>query len=79
MAIREKVVKYILELTNDQNLDPNMNLFESGTLTSLDILDLLSFIEETFNISFSEDDITMENFGTMNNIVKLIERLKRVG
>jgi len=79
MAIRGKVVKYILELTNDQNLDPNMNLFESGTLTSLDILDLLSFIEETFNISFSEDDITMENFGTMNNIVQLIERLKREG
>lgn len=67
---------YILDLTNEDHIDRSTNLFEGGFLSSLDVLDLICFIEETFNISLSEDDMTMENLGTINNIENLIDRLK---
>lgn len=79
MTVREDVEKYVLKLTNEPELDHSMNLFESGNLTSLDVLDLLSFIEETFSISVSDDDIGMENLGSINSIVNLIEKLKQKG
>ena len=79
MTIRVDVEKYILKLTNEAELDHSMNLFELGTLTSIDVLDVLSFLEETFNISVSDEDISMENFGSINGIVNLVEKLRRSG
>ncbi len=79
MNIRETVEKYIQRLTNEADLDHSMNLFESGNLTSLDVLDLISFIEETFALSISDDDISMDSFGSINGIVGLVERLSQSG
>jgi len=77
MTIREKVENYILELTSLPELDHSMNLFENNILTSLDVLDLISFIEETFNVSPSDEDIGIESLGSINSIVNLIEKLKQ--
>ncbi len=79
MIIKEEVEKYILELTNQPELDPSTNFFENGLLTSLDFLDLISFIEETFNVSITEDDIGMKYLGSINSIVNLVEKLKQNG
>lgn len=77
MTIKEKLEKYILKLTNESSIDHDLNLFDSNLLTSLDALDLISFIEETFNISISEDDISMENLGSINSMLTMVERLKQ--
>lgn len=79
MTIKEKLEKYILELTNESRIDHDLNLFDSNLITSLDVLDLFSFIEETFDISLSEDDIDMENLGSINSMVTMVERLKQKG
>lgn len=77
MAIKEKLEKYILELTNESSIDHDLNLFDNNLITSLDVLDLFSFIEETFNVSLSEDDMGMENLGSINSMVTMIERIKQ--
>jgi len=76
MAITAELNEYITNLTNETSMDPSSNLFEGGFLSSLDVLDLISFIETQFNVTLSEDDMTMENLGTINNMVSMIERLK---
>jgi len=77
MAVREEVEKYIAKLTNEHEIDHAQNLFESGFLSSLDVLDLLSFIENTYNITVSDDDLGIENFGSIDNMVKYIEKAKQ--
>lgn len=77
MAVSAELEKYITELTNESGIDPATNLFEGGFLSSLDVLDLISFIETNFNVTLSEDDMTMENLGTINNMVAMIDRLKK--
>jgi len=76
MAAATELGTYIAELTNESGIAPSTNLFEGGFLSSLDVLDLISFIETKFDITLSEDDMTMENLGSINNMVSMIERLK---
>jgi methoxymalonate biosynthesis acyl carrier protein len=71
------VERYIAELTNTQGIDPSVNLFETGQLTSLDALELLSFVETAFEISILGDDITVENLGSIDSIVRFVERAKQ--
>ncbi len=76
MAAATELETYIAELTNETGIEPSTNLFEGGFLSSLDVLDLISFIETKFNVTLSEDDMTMENLGNINNMVSMIDRLK---
>ncbi|GMQ79952.1 MAG: hypothetical protein BMS9Abin03_407 [Thermodesulfobacteriota bacterium] len=76
MEVKETLTKYVLELTNQEKVDASLNLFESNLISSLDVLDLISFVEETFNISMEDDDISMENFGSINDMVSLVGKLK---
>jgi acyl carrier protein len=76
MAVKAELETYISEITSDNGIDSSTNLFEGGFLSSLDVLDLISFIEIQFKITLSEDDMTMENLSTINNMVSMIERLK---
>ncbi|MDH3457525.1 MAG: phosphopantetheine-binding protein [Gemmatimonadota bacterium] len=78
MNVRTQVERYIAELTNTQDIDPSVNLFESGHLTSLDALELLSFIETTFEISILGDDISVENLGSIDSIVRYVEGAKQL-
>jgi methoxymalonate biosynthesis acyl carrier protein len=73
MSVRDEIAGYIEGITHETGLEHSINLFESGLLTSLDVLSLVSFIEDTFKIDISGDDIDMESFGTINGIVDLIE------
>jgi len=72
MSIRNTIVDYIEELANEQHLDQSSNLFESGMLTSLDVLSLVAFIEETFAVEVSGDDIEMDSFGTIDGLVAMV-------
>jgi len=73
MSVRDEVEKYILELSNESSIDHSINLFEGSYLSSLDVLDLLCFIEVTYNITVSDDDLGMENFGSIDRIVNYTE------
>lgn len=77
MEVRKTVETYIEQLTNEDNINPALNLFESGLLTSLDVLDLIRFVEETFEFQISEEDVSIESFGTINGIIALIEKNKK--
>lgn len=76
MSDRDKVEEFILELSNESSIDHSINLFENSYLSSLDVLDLLCFIEETYNIVVSDDDLGMENFGSIDRIVNYIENTR---
>jgi acyl carrier protein len=53
--------------------DENLSLLETGTIDSLNILKLISYIEENFQLKFLDEDLTPENFENLNAILKCIE------
>jgi methoxymalonate biosynthesis acyl carrier protein len=73
--IQKKLCNYIKKLAHVDELNSNQDLFSSGLLTSLDVLDVILFIEREFSISFSDDDIGEDSFNSIDNMVKLIQSL----
>ncbi len=74
MTNSDILIEYIKNRTNEIVTDPDTNLFENGFLTSLDVLDMISFIEKTFDIEVSAESVDMESFGSIRGIVNLIEQ-----
>lgn len=74
---KETLRHYIFgELASDKNIEDwedDQSLLEGGVIDSLAILKLLSFIEEKFSITLSDDDFVPENFETINCLCDLIE------
>jgi acyl carrier protein len=72
--IHDQIQEYVEELAKQDDLDPSENLFETGILTSVHVLDLIAFIEENFEVSISPDDLSIENFGSIDAMVTFTEK-----
>jgi len=49
-----------------------VNYFEAGWLTSLEVIEFISQIEDKFGIQFSEDDFHDSRFATIAGLAELI-------
>ena len=61
----------------EESIDPAENLILNGTIDSLGILKITGFLEQKFKIKITDDDITQENFTSLNCMKRFIE--KRMG
>ena len=73
--IKEKIVKIIGESSGyeEGEISKVSNLVSDEIIDSLGMIELISFLEKEFNVIFSEDDLVLENFETLNKIIDLIE------
>ncbi len=72
MNVRDIIAGYIERVSKEPGFDHSANLFEYGVLTSLDVLSLVAFLEDTFGLEISGDDIDMETFGTIDGLVAMV-------
>jgi len=49
-------------------------LLEKGILDSTGVLELVGFIEETFSFSVEDEELVPDNLGSVENIVRYVER-----
>lgn len=71
--VRTRIHEYVEELAREDDIDPSINLFEAGLLTSVHVLDLIACLEETFKISISPDDLSVDNFASIDAMVSYTE------
>lgn len=57
-----------------QSLDPDEDLLEQRVIDSLGIMKLVSFLEDSWNIQITDEDIVPENFQTLTTIADFIDR-----
>lgn len=48
------------------------DLLENGEIDSLGMLDLMTFLEERFQIEMTDDDFLPDNFETLNALADLV-------
>ena len=48
------------------------SFLDSGIIDSTGILELITFLEETYNIKIEDDELIPENLDSLNNVVKFI-------
>jgi len=71
MNVEDELIRYIIETTGTTVL-PDTPLVEEGIIDSMGVMDLLAFIETTYGINPDMDDLTIENFETVNAIKNFI-------
>jgi len=75
-AVR-KFINGELLYREDQQIDPQANLIESGVIDSMTLLRLISFLEENYHIEIPDQEIMPDNFRSMSAIETFLRR--RVG
>lgn len=56
------------------SLQGSTSLIEAGVIDSTGVLELVGFLEETYDIRIGDDDLVPENLDTIDNIVRFVER-----
>ncbi|WP_066258425.1 phosphopantetheine-binding protein [Neobacillus drentensis] len=68
----EKVLRMLEEIRPEFDFRNSSNFIQNGFLDSLDIITLVSMLDEYFHISINGTDIIPENFEDIESINKLI-------
>lgn len=75
--MQQKIIKYIeQELASEDiegGLDATEDLLGSGILDSLGMMKLIAFLEEEFQINVLPEDMTIENFMTVDHVGNYLE------
>ena len=71
----EKLLEILNELHDDIDFEKENGLIDDGILDSLDIVTLITEINDTFDISIPAEEIIPENFNSAVAIMDLINKL----
>ena len=59
-------------VTGGREVSPGEQLIENGVLTSLQTVELVTFLEERFDIIVEDEEFDEENFGSVEAIASLV-------
>ena len=71
----EKLIEILKELHPDVDFETEDGLIDNGILDSLDIVTLITEINDRFDVSVPAEEIIPENFNSAKALFALIERL----
>ncbi len=69
---------YILENVNLPGLEDDFDIFESGIVNSLFAIELMTFLEKSFGIKVTMDDLDMSNFKSVKAAGEFVYRKREV-
>lgn len=72
----EKVKEILKEVKPTKDLQEVTDIVEGGYIDSFELMFLISLLSEKFEIEISVDEMTVENFNSVEAIVNMVERLK---
>lgn len=72
-TVKEFIVENFLFGENDQ-LELETDFFDKGIIDSTGVIELVSFMEETFEISISDEDLIPENLSSLKNISVFLQQ-----
>ncbi len=73
MAIRQFILMDIAADLKVTQLEDDELLVESGIMDSLGVLKIMAFLDESWGIDLSSEQIKLENFRSINTIRALVE------
>jgi acyl carrier protein len=78
--VESEVRSYLLEnhlfTSDDAQLSNDASLLEKGIIDSTGILEIIMFLETKFGVTVKDSEMLPENFDSVNNIVRFIQRPK---
>ena len=82
MSIKQTIRRYVLEnflfTDDDSALQDGDSFLAGGIIDSTGVLEIMLFIEETYDIKVEDDEMLPENLDSIDNLVVFIQRKQAV-
>ena len=72
--MREQIIEILTEICPGVDFEQETALIDDGLIDSLDIVAVVTDLMDTFDVQLGVDDLTPENFNSVDSICQLIER-----
>ncbi|MBR4422022.1 MAG: acyl carrier protein [Erysipelotrichaceae bacterium] len=72
----EELLEILKEINSDIDYENETALIDDGILDSLDVVALVSELNDHYDIVIGLDDLVPENFNSLEAMLALIEKLK---
>ncbi len=74
-AVRDKITQLAQALgSSASDLGDDQFIPQADILDSAATMELIIWLEETYSISVPDDDLVIENFGTINLIIEYLQK-----
>jgi acyl carrier protein len=73
--IESELIGYFKE-KYDVEVDTTTKLIDEGVVDSMGVMELVTFLEQSFDVEFEMDDLTEDNFASIVSVNKLISGKK---
>jgi acyl carrier protein len=73
--IKSHIESHALPGAKPDTLRDDDSFFENGVIDSAGVLELVAFVEEKFNVTVEDEEVSLENLDSVNRLVGFI-RLK---
>ncbi len=73
-TLREYIVDNFLFGDTNFKFDDDTSFMDSGILDSTGILELITFVESTFDITIDDDEVLPENLDSLKNLEQFISK-----
>ena len=71
-CVQQSIINFFKEHLQVDVLSPEYDLIEAGILDSLMIVDLVLYLEQTFQVSPSLEVLEIENFATVARVAAMV-------
>lgn len=72
--MKEKIIEILTDLRPEFDFKEDMNFIEEGMLDSLDVVNLVTDLENRFGVNIDGMDILPENFESIEKITDLLKK-----
>ena len=73
MNIPKKITQIIADISEGKVGINDESIFTNNLLDSMDLITLIGFVEDEYNINIVPEDVSYENFDSIMNICSFIE------
>jgi len=75
--IRKFITENMLFSADGFSYDDNDSLLEAGIVDSIGVMELVTFVDQTYKIAVPPEDISPDNFDSISRLANYIRRRQR--
>ena len=73
--VRNFIVSNLMKKQENKNITDSDNIIEEGIIDSLGLMKLINYIEDNFSLKIDDEDLTPDNFESIDIISSFIEKM----
>jgi acyl carrier protein len=72
--IKKFIIKHFMVGEKNPQLQNDVSFLEKGIVDSTGVLELVTFLEETYNITVEDEELVPENLDSVSNLVRFVNQ-----